>query len=70
MVIMLLQDSKQPAGCFSLRWTQECNLREEGWMEQNGTELDTLKFLAPTGAQEEGMMDLYLSACLSVRVLY
>ena len=33
------RDSNQPAGCFSLRCTQECNIRGK---DRTGTELDTL----------------------------
>ena len=33
-----IRDSKQPAGCFSLRWTQECNIRGGTERNGNGTE--------------------------------
>ena len=39
----MIRDSKQPAGCFSLRWTQEYNIR--GGTERNGTEPDTHNYL-------------------------
>ena len=43
-IIILERDSKQPAGCFSLRWTQECNIRGGG-QNGNGTEPDAHNYL-------------------------
>ena len=48
----MIRDSKQPAGCFSLRWTQEYNIRgggqnrtEQNRTEWNGTSPDTHNYI-------------------------